>query len=76
VTKIIHLKFINLVTPKVPAKHELLFNKPASEHWPVQLAQAAVSNCVRGHLKIMAPHVVPNQKSKQKHSLGIAMYLA
>jgi len=38
-------------------------------------AQAAGSNCVSGHCKIMAPHVVPNQKSKQKHSLGIAIYL-
>jgi hypothetical protein len=31
VTKIISLIFINLVTPKVGAKHELLFNKPATE---------------------------------------------
>ncbi len=34
VTKIIFLIFINLVTPKVRAKHEPLFNKPASEHMP------------------------------------------
>jgi len=34
VTKIIFLIFINLVTPKVCAKHEPLFNKPASEHLP------------------------------------------
>jgi hypothetical protein len=25
------LTFVNLVTPKAQAKHELLFNKPASE---------------------------------------------
>jgi hypothetical protein len=30
-TKIMYLVFINLVTLKVRAKHELLFNKPASE---------------------------------------------
>jgi len=30
VTKIIYLIFINLVTPKVGAKHELLFNKQAT----------------------------------------------
>ncbi len=30
VTKIITLAIVNLVTPKVGAKHELLFNKPAS----------------------------------------------
>jgi hypothetical protein len=30
VTKIISLKTVNLVTPKAAAKHELLFNKPAS----------------------------------------------
>ncbi len=29
-TKIIPLNFINLVTPKAQAKHELLFNEPAS----------------------------------------------
>ncbi len=29
--QIISLIFINLVTPKVRAKHELLFNKPATE---------------------------------------------
>jgi hypothetical protein len=28
--KIISLIFINLVTPKVRAKHELLFNEPAT----------------------------------------------
>jgi hypothetical protein len=28
VTKIISLAFLNLVTPKAGAKHELLFNKP------------------------------------------------
>jgi hypothetical protein len=31
VTKIISLATVNLVTPKVGTKHELLFNKPASE---------------------------------------------
>ncbi len=31
VTKIICLIFTNLVTPKVGAKHELLFNEPAAE---------------------------------------------
>jgi hypothetical protein len=30
VTKIIFLTIINLVTPKAGARHELLFNKPAS----------------------------------------------
>jgi len=30
VIKIISLTIMNLVTPKVRAKHELLFNKPAS----------------------------------------------
>jgi hypothetical protein len=30
VTKIISLAFVNLVTPKARAKHELLFNKQAS----------------------------------------------
>jgi hypothetical protein len=30
VTKIISLTKMNLVTPKVGAKHEVLFNKPAS----------------------------------------------
>ncbi len=30
VTKIIPLTFMKLVTPKVGAKHELLFNKPAT----------------------------------------------
>ncbi len=30
VTKIISLEVVNLVTPKPGAKHELLFNKPAS----------------------------------------------
>ncbi len=30
VTKIISLTFVNLVTPKAWAKHELLFNKSAS----------------------------------------------
>jgi hypothetical protein len=29
-TQIIPLAFVNLVTPKTGAKHELLFNKPAS----------------------------------------------
>ncbi len=28
------------------------------------------SNCVSGHCKIMVPHAVPNQKSKQKHSFS------
>ncbi len=31
VTKVISLIFVNLVTPKSRAKHELLFNKPATE---------------------------------------------
>ncbi len=31
VTKIITLIHINLVTPKARAKHELLFNEPASD---------------------------------------------
>jgi hypothetical protein len=31
VTKIMSLTIMNLVTPKAGAKHELLFNKPASE---------------------------------------------
>jgi hypothetical protein len=31
VTKITSLIFINLITPKARAKHELLFNKPASD---------------------------------------------
>jgi hypothetical protein len=30
VTKVISITFIDLVTPKARAKHELLFNKPAS----------------------------------------------
>jgi hypothetical protein len=30
VTKIVSLAFVNLVTPKAGAKHELLFNKQAS----------------------------------------------
>ncbi len=42
---------------------------------PSQPAQAAGSICVSGHCEIMAPHAVPNQKSKQKHSFGIAIYL-
>jgi hypothetical protein len=29
-TKTISLTFVNLVTPKARAKHEVLFNKPAS----------------------------------------------
>jgi hypothetical protein len=31
VTKIISPTIMNLITPKVGAKHELLFNEPASE---------------------------------------------
>jgi hypothetical protein len=31
VTKILSLTFVNLVTPKALAKHEHLFNKPASK---------------------------------------------
>ncbi len=46
-----------------------------NEHWPVLPAQAAGNSCASGHGKIMAPHAVPNQKSKQKHLLGIAIYL-
>ncbi len=34
-TQIISVTIINLVTPKVVANHELLFNKPASESWSV-----------------------------------------
>ncbi len=32
VTKIITLAVVNLVTPKAGAKHELLFNEPATTH--------------------------------------------
>jgi hypothetical protein len=32
VAKILSRVFINLVTPKVGAKHELLFNEPATGH--------------------------------------------
>jgi len=31
VTRIISVKIVNLVTPKVGAKHKRLFDKPASE---------------------------------------------
>jgi len=44
VTKIIPLTVVNLVTPKVGAKHELLFNKPASADQNVkQIPQSAMS---------------------------------
>jgi hypothetical protein len=37
-------------------------------------AQAVGNSCAFGHCKIMVPHAVPKQKSRQKHSLGKAIY--
>jgi hypothetical protein len=36
--------------------------------------QAVGNSCAIGHCKIMVPHAVPKQKSRQKYSLGIAIY--
>ncbi len=54
VTKIISLKFVNMVTLKAPAKHELLLNKPATRQVTIInvtsiLANDNTVNCANGN---------------------------
>jgi hypothetical protein len=51
--------------------HCIYISERYTAHWPIPPAQAARNSCASGHCKIIPPHAVPNQKSKQVIPLAL-----